>query len=603
MILKELHEYYERLLEDPNAEVSARYWSNEKVGWEFEIDQEGMLISVLPLTSGDEKKPRQFMMMSVPEHDGRTSGVKPFFLCDNASYFLGLDKKNGDKKFEASNALHQSILSQCDDPAAKAACLFFEKRVENSEFLSEERKADLDKGAFIVLRLQGDMGLVHEKPAIKEVWLDYCLTKAGDNSSETSYGQCGVTGERTTLTKMFPLVAGIPGAQSSGASLVSFNNDSFESYGKKKTHNASVSEEVSFNAGSALKFLFNSPDHRKRLGQTTVLFWTDKPAPTEVKLFGSVLEGIPGLKKGDNAESEVDLKRIDSLLECVKKGLPLEGCDPKIRFYILGIAPNAARLAVRFFEMDTFGNLMAHYGDYLNDIEMIDVRPVSFYSLLCQISPRGELKEVPSSLINAFLHAVLTGTKFPRALLTMLISRINADHANKNAWDMGQRAALLKAYLNREMRYSTHDEKNAICKRRSFQMSLDRENTDEAYLLGRLFAILERAQSAALGETNATIKDRFFSSASSTPSRVFPALIKNGANHFAKLRKEKMGLCTILEKEMDSIFDGFQFGNSFPKRLDSEEQGAFYIGYYQERADLWKSRKKDEADSSDNTDE
>ena len=134
-------------------------------------------------------------------------------------------------------------------------------------------------------------------------------------------------------------------------------------------------------------------------------------------------------------------------------------------------------------------------------------------------------------------------------------------------------------------------------------MSLDRENTDEAYLLGRLFAVLERAQSAALGETNATIKDRFFSSASSTPSRVFPALIKNGANHFAKLRKEKMGLCTILEKEMDSIFDGFQFGNSFPKRLDSEEQGAFYIGYYQERADLWKSRKKDEADSSDNTDE
>ena len=129
-------------------------------------------------------------------------------------------------------------------------------------------------------------------------------------------------------------------------------------------------------------------------------------------------------------------------------------------------------------------------------------------------------------------------------------------------------------------------------------MSLDRENTDEAYLLGRLFAVLERAQSGALGETNATIKDRYFSSASSTPSRVFSALIKNGANHFAKLRKENPGLCTILEKEMDAIFDSFEFGESFPKRLDAEDQGAFYIGYYQERADLWKSRKKD-ADNSE----
>lgn len=585
MILKELNAYYGRLLEDPEKDVPERFWSMEKAAWELEIDGSGALVSVLPLTGGEEKNARQFIPMQVPEHDTRTSGKKPFFLCDNAAYLLGLDEKDGAEKLLLSSELHGELLAHLDDPAAHAVCAFFDNVEENLGSLSDARKEELAKGGFAVFRLKGDASRVHERPAVRQAWQDHCNRRHQEGDTE---GQCSVTGRWAQMAASFPQVTGIPGAQSAGASLVSFNKGSFESYGKKKTGNAALSKGVAFNAGTALRHLFNDPDHKVRLGDTTVLFWADRPASGVEEFVSLMLGGA----KPQSAESKTAAERVSQFLHDVKKGVPIEGCDPEARFFLLGISPNAARLSVRFFEVSTFGALMEHYREYLNDTEMVDVKPISLFGLLKQTAPLGDAKAIPSTLVNACMHAMLTGGRFPRSLMLSLLSRMRADHASGNGRDMGQRAALMKACIKRNRRLK---EKcgQAGSQGREITVTLDRESKEKAYLLGRYFAILERAQTGAQGDLNATIRDRYFGAALATPARVFPALMAKSANHYAKLRKDNPGLCRMLEKETDEIFKDGGFGIGFPKTLGVDEQGSFCIGYHQQRADLWTSKKSE----------
>lgn len=590
MILQELSAYYDRLLQDPEKEVPAQYWSTEKAAWEFEIDEHGALVGATPLFTGEGKDAHPAITMQVPEHETRTSGKKPFFLCDNAAYLLGLDKKDGAAKLTLSTELHQAVLADVDDPAAKAILMFFQKTEEALEWLGDSRREKLEEGRFIVFRLTGDSARTHERPAIRQAWESFCLQEA---SKDTEEGQCAVTGERSPIATAFPQVTGIPGAQSAGASLVSFNKDSFESYGKKRTGNAAISKDVAFKAGSALRYLFNDPGHRARFGDTTILFWTDRPAEMEKELVSLTF----GLGQNLSADSKEDTERIANILGNIKKGRTLEGCDPEVRFFILGISPNAARLAVRFFEVSTFGSLMKHYGEYLNDIDMVGVKPVSLFALLRQTAPLGRAEAIPSTLIHASVHAMLTGNRFPRSLYLTLLSRMRADHASNNAWDMGQRAALMRACLVRDQRFrlKDHNITSQITNQteRRIPVALDKTNKNEAYCLGRLFAVLEHAQAKALGELNATIKDRYFSAASTTPNRVFPVLLRKSTAHFSKLEKEKPGLCRVLENETDDIFKVGDFGTDFPKALGVNEQGPFYIGYHEERADLRAWKKED----------
>lgn len=593
MILQSLNDYYERMLQDPDRSVPERFWSTENVGWEFEIDGQGNLISVLPLTSGSKNQKRSSMSLQVPEHDNRTSGKKAFFLCDNAAYLLGLDDKEGEAKCALSRDLHLEVLGTVDDPAAQAICEFFEKVVKNRKSLSAEKIEELKRGDMVVFRLKNDTQRIHERAAIKKAWSGYRAFAADDDV--VVIGQCAVTGKRSPMARLFPQVTGIRGAKSAGASLVSFNKESFESYGKKQTYNASISTDVAFNAGSALRYLYGDANHYVRYGDTTFLFWTDRPASNEEEWVSQFLGDTIDLR----SESKSDLEKISHTLNKIKAGLPLEDCNPEVRFFILGVSPNAARLAVHFFEVDTFGALMRRYGEYLNDIEMVGVKPVSLRTLLRQTAPQGDADAIPSTLINSCVSAMLTGSRFPRGLLQSLLTRTRADHASNNIWDMGQRAALIKAYLVRQERFRKMDTKHDDQEERSFKVALDRQNKDEAYCLGRLFAVLERAQAAAVGEINATIKDRYFGAASTTPSRVFPALIRNSANHFAKLRKENSGLCVMLEKETNEIFSVAAITSEFPKTLSFEKQGAFFLGYHQEKADLWTSKKKDTKDAVD----
>lgn len=608
MILHELSALYDRLVDQPDVseQIPLPGWSEEKVGWAIVLDAEGAVKSVLPLGIQDEKGRLKPLEVLVPDHDGRSGkSPKAYFLCDKASYLLGIDAKDGSASRERSRFLHHEVLDGCSDVGAKAVLAFFDNpKVRDA--VPEDLVDELVKGRMMVFCLEREGDFIHEHAAVRSAWADY-LERAPSDDVE---GFCSVTGEYGTLARLFPQVTGIPGAQSSGASLVSFNFDASESYGKKQAYNAAISKSIAFKAGTALKYLLGKPDRRIVLGNTIVTFWADRAAPREERLLADILLGR------SSAEDKVALDAVSNAFSEMRKGLPLSQFDNSLGFSILGVSPNAARLSVRFYEHRSLGSIAENYGYYLRDTSIVGVERTSIWGFLLQTaSPgkpsnvhgrepgtehggrqtasHGKPSNVPSTLVSRSFESMLRGTDFPVALEQLILSRMRADHASKDRRDMGQRAAALKGCLVRRARRRGIE----LTRKERFDMALNRENTNIGYLLGRLFAVMERAQQGASGDTNATIRDRYIGAASSTPERVFQPLMRGCQANLGTLRKKKRGLSVKLEQEMDEIVGRlFPGEGSLPKTLGLDEQGAFFIGYYQERCDLWRGKVAEDED-------
>lgn len=596
MILRELAALYDRLAgqSDASDSIPVPGWSRESVGWAIVLNARGGVKDIQPLGTRDEKDRLHPLEMLVPEHDGRSGkSPKAYFLCDKASYLLGVGAKKGDSSRERSRALHHEVLDSCDDEGARAVLGFFDMP-QSFDMVGDGLLEEFAAGKMMVFCLERAGDFIHDRLAIRDAWANYLKSAPSDGPE----GYCSVTGEFGRLARLFPQVTGIPGAQSSGASLVSFNFDASESYGKKQAYNASISEEVAFKAGAALKYLLGKGDRRVLLGNTIVTFWSDQPAPREEGLIAVLLGG-----RGP-AEDEATNQSISRAFEEMRKGLPLSEFDGRVGFSILGISPNAARLSVRFYERQSLGRIAKCYGQFLRDVSMAGVERYSIWGFLLQTACLGKPENVPLTLVGRSFEAMLRGTDFPVGLEQLILSRMRADHGSSGPWDMGQRAAILKGCLVRRTRRRGHE----APREESFDMALNRENNNVGYLLGRLFAVMERAQQGALGDTNATIRDRYIGAASSTPARVFQPLLRGCQAHLGTLRKNnKYWLLRLLENEFDEIVGELLPGNegSLPKTLDMDEQGAFFIGYYQERYALWHSKnaKSDASTSSvDNED-
>lgn len=593
MILQELASLYDRLSQQANLsdEIPSPGWSMEKVDWAVVLNAQGDVVGVLRLGIKGEKDQFQPLEMLVPEHDGRSGKTpKPYFLCDKASYLLDVGSTDGGASHERSRKLHHEVLDGCEDAAARAVLRFFDREGPFSA-ISDEQADALASSRMVVFCFERPGNYIHHREAIRDAWTSY-LTNLPSDEPE---GWCSVTGQHGLIARLFPQVTGIPGAQSSGASLVSFNFDATESYGKKQAYNASISKEVAFKAGTALKYLLGNRDRRIPLGNTIVTFWSDRPAPPENALVALMLNGKGTAE--DNATNEL----IQRAFEEMRKGLPLSGFDGSVGFSILGVSPNAARLSVRFYERQSLGKLAENYGDYLRDTAMIGVDRYSIWSFLLQTACLGKPENVPSTLVSRSFEAMLRGTDFPLSLEQMILSRMRADHGfikkKKLKEDVAdQRAAILKACLVRRARRRGVE----LSREENFEMALNKENGNIGYLLGRLFAVMERAQQGALGnDINATIRDRYIGTASSTPARVFQPLLRNCQNHLNKLRKERQWLANRLERELDEIVGNRLGDGGLPKTLDMDDQGAFFIGYYQERYDLWHGKSPDDEKSSD----
>ena len=573
MILSALNDYYQRLLEQGADGVSPFGYSQEKISYEILLSPDGEVVDVNDIrqVAGNKPIPRS---LSVPQPEKRTSGTKSNFLWDKTSYVLGVSSKDGGRtalEHAAFKELHLQALADEDDAGLQSLTKFL-KQWEPQKFrpptFSEEM---LDTN--VVFRLDGQQQYLHESPAAQTVRAK--LLASGDSRN----GLCLVTGQQQPLARLHPAVKGVNGAQSSGASIVSFNLDAFTSYGKSQGENAPISEQVAFAYTTVLNHLLRRDEHnrqRLQIGDASVVFWAQS-ADTQQSMqaettFWSMLE--PPSDDGQEAE------KLRNVLSAVAQGRPLRELDPQLedgtRLFVLGLAPNASRLSIRFWESGDLESFARRLGEHFLDLH-IEPPPwktaPAIWRLLYATAPsrdgKAKAEDVPAHLAGEMARAILTGRRYPQSLLATLIMRMRADGDIS-----GVRVALCKAVIAREARLGgnkTNPEE--------LPMSLDKEAANPGYRLGRLFAVLEGAQRLALGDRiNATIRDRYYGAASATHATIFPMLLRNAQNHLAKLRKDKPGLAVNLERDIAEIIGGLQ--SQFPRSLRLEDQGRFAIGYY-----------------------
>jgi CRISPR-associated protein Csd1 len=385
-----------------------------------------------------------------------------------------------------------------------------------------------------------------------------------------------VTGQCLPLARLHPAVKGVNGAQSSGASIVSFNLESFCSYDKSQGANAPISEAVAFAYTMALNHLLRRDEHnhqRMQIGDASVVFWakadTSEEASNAELMFADLLSPA-----SDDVREAAKLRCI---LDAVGKGSSLRDLGLQLKentqLFVLGLVPNAARLSVRFWQTGSLVFFAQRLAEHYQDLH-IEPTPwknePAIWRVLNATAPsrdgKAKAEDITPQLAGEVTRAVLTGSRYPRSLLTNVIMRMRADGDVS-----GLRVALCKAVLTRDLRLGVKGINEEV------PVSLDKEASNIAYRLGRLFAVLESAERYALG-TNISIRDRYYGVASATPATIFPMLLRNMQNQLAQLRKQNPGLAHHLEREIGEIIDGF--GTQFPRGLKLEDQGRFAIGYY-----------------------
>lgn len=604
MILQALYRYYHILVDDPQTNIAPFGYSVTGVSFALNISADGKLLDVFPLFDKVQRGKREVEVprrMIVPAQEKRTgTNPTPNFLCDNPVFVLGLSDRKPDywqKRFEAFREHNISLLSQADCDAARAVVAFLEKwepALSQQHPVLAPYRDDLLKGGNLVFMFGGRF--VHEDPAIRKVWEDHLA------GQEAERMQCLVTGETAPVARLHPSLKGVRGGQPTGTTLVGVQrNTAYESYNRSQGQISPVSTKAAFAYTTALNYLLSddNPNRKIFLGDTTVVYWAETRNRAYEAAFASLLD--PSFEEDADADQHTRRRTVEDRLkgvaENIRRAQPvdlnalladLDGEDP--RFYVLGLAPNAARAAVRFFITDPFSkvisNVMAHYQD-LAIVKEWDNQPdfITVGHILSEtVSKKSSDQKASPLLAGAVFRAILTNTPYPAALYNALINRIRADmdDRERNIYKITYvRAAAIKAYLLRKYRYQPHNSFKEV-----LTMPLNEQSNNPAYLLGRLFAVLEKVQQEAIPEAKATIKDRYFTSACASPASVFPILLRLSQHHIAKA-----DYGYVRERQMQAILNRLDVENNpIPARLTLDEQGAFILGYYHQRADIWTSK-------------
>jgi len=564
MILQALVEHYDDLA--AQGKLARPGWSNANISYALYINDAGELEQVASLKNEVERGKKKVLAprtMSLPAPVKRSSGVASNFLWDNSSYILGTDEKGKPQRslecFAACKTLHHQILDGVDSPPARAVLAFFDcwdpAKAREHPVLADKLE-DILAGANLVFHYQG--GFLQDDALVRSAWQRY-YDAAGDGPELV----CLVTGKKGTVEAVHPSIKGLAGAQSSGAALVSFNGGAFCSYGKEQSFNAPTSKYAAFAYTSALNHLLADREYVGRIGDTTVLFWASGGQRAYQSFSMASLFGAP------STYAVSDLQKI-ALDLCQGRSVLFEETqlDPNTTFYILGLSPNAARLSVRFFLKNSFGEFVRNIQAHQERLEI--VRPafdkfeiLPLWKLLDEtVNQNSRDKSPVPGMAGETLRAILNDTPYPATLLNGVSLRVRAEREITRG-----RAAILKAY------YLKHPHPDVP--KEVLTVSLNPDSTNIPYVLGRLFSVLEAIQSSANPGINTTIKDKYFNSASATPSRVFPTLINLAQKHLRKLDK---GFDISYSKQLTDLTA--KLGETFPDRLSLPQQGAFQLGYY-----------------------
>ncbi len=606
MILKALCDYYDRCGNLPTFGMEKK-----EIGFIIVISKEGKFVRFEDCRIGKN----QAMTFLVRIHVDRSSGILPNYLYDNSTYVLGyadVDKEvarlESKKKSlqesdspsakaiqEVQNALDELLRkrqdkeNEClaafvekteriqkfypDNADLQSLCSFYKQNKEtilsevSRDSLWEDIKKNLSKKYSIFsFRIDGDRKIIAEKREILQ--LDNNVEEKQVDNLCLVTGRSGTTVETTAATM-------IPGSQAK-AKLVSFQvNSGYDSYGKKKCSNAPISKEAEFAYTTALNVLLRRDSHNKfNVGNRTFVFWAsfkDKVATqTEESLFN--LLGYAD-DMTDNPNEKIE--HVRKVFQSIHSGHLGTGLDD--RFYILGLAPNAARIAVVYWLDDSLREFAGMIVRHFDDMEIVDYRVnkkpyAGLKSMLAAVTPGGKQSEATPNLPEAVIKSIFQGLPYPYSLFSACIRRVRAESGEKNVVNIG-RAAILKAYLNR----TTNQKK--------IKVMLDPSNTNQGYLCGRLFAVLDKMQEDANGISS--IRERYMNAASATPASVFATILNLSAHHLEKLPSE--GRKVFYEKLKQEIIDKIP-ATGFPAHLDLQDQGRFFIGYYHQRQDFFKKK-------------
>ena len=567
MILQALARYYDDLLQQ--GKISAPGWTKVKISYALDIGLDGQLKQVIP-TRQDEtvgkKTVQRPQEMVLPAPIKKTSGASSNFLWENSGYLLGIKQKEESQRslkcFETARELHHALLDGVDSPNAKAILRFFDSWQPEEAAQHPMLSGELDEitaGGNLVFRIEGTYP--QEDSRIREAW-----DKARNSSSKDAVKmQCLITGQEDEIVAVHPSIKGVRDAQSSGAALVSFNAPAFCSYGHEQNYNAPVGKHAAFAYTAALNHLLSDRNSVQHIGDTTVVCWAEgaEEAYQNLAQFALFGQEMPGLTDND----------LRAALKRLANGLPCDdlGVDPKRPFYVLGLAPNAARLSVRFFLHDSFGKLMKNVNDHYDRMEIVqpdldkqEILPL-WLMLRETVNLNSRDKSPSPAMAGATVRAVFSGGPYPASLLEAVMLRIRAESSVTRG-----RAAIIKAYYLK----NPHSD----CPKEVLTVSLNEASNNPAYVLGRLFSIYENVQQAANRGIKATIKDKYFNSAAAMPASIFPVLNNLYQKH---LRKLSPGLRKYFDNQVVELKS--KLGESYPVRMTLAQQGAFDLGYYHQR--------------------
>ena len=563
MILQSLNRCYERL--NARGEIAPEGFESKEIPFVLVIDAQGRLVQIDDTRTGSGRQ-KSVGSFRVPSAVKRSVGIAANLLWDTAEYVVGLVREGGNPvrvadQHAAFKARIDELLSRTQDEGLLAVRRFLDAD-PLAQVEADPKVEDLRQGnPNLTFRYVVDVAstLICQRPAV--------IAALSETSSDTASGAfCLVRGEADTTARLHPDIKGVLGSNAAIMKLVSFQKDSgFDSYSKTQSYNAPVGEKAASAYTKALNHLLRKGSrHRLQVGDASTVFWAEEDSPFEetfAALFGASQEDDPA-------------RGIDRVRDWLSS--PVTGVQSKAegsaRFHVLGLVPNAARIAVRFWQVGTvreFDNrIRQHFSDIAIVVPSFESPYLPLWRLLASTALTGESKNVIPNLASETMHAILSGSNYPATLLQAVIRRCRAEQSVPFA-----RAAVIKACLNRQIRFNQSPEKE-------FLPMLDPDNTNPGYRLGRLFAVLEKIQEEASPDLNATICDRYYGAASSTPVTVFSTLDRLSKHHLSKLPERQ---AIVRKRLIGEIMGGLDISSFPPRVLPLADQARFALGYYHQR--------------------
>ena len=626
MILQALHDYYQRKMADPDPSQRLPAFGREykEIPFILELTHDGRLAGIKDTRSGvgKQKSATRFL---VPKSVKKASGVAANLLWDNAEYVLGMPdakklteaKRKGqtDEYNQRLREMHSAFKARITALPAPAsadagvlAVLAFLEGSSGASVAAQSIGTEIaQSNPNLTFRLVDDLALVCGRPDVVRA-ADVAITigAKGDeqeDDDETDGSEvlestiCLITGNHAPPTRLHDAIKGVWGAQTSGANIVAVNNKvsdttnggktpAFASFGKQQGFNSPVSRSAAFAYTTALNHLLGKGSRqRMQVGDASTVFWAQRADDADMEAWFSEMFG-------DADDPDARTEQVRSLFEAIHSGR-FDGERGTNRFFVLGLAPNAARIAVRFWHAASLTEIAKRTGEWFDDLKISrgpnDVeypvlrRLLSSVCLATKDRPYGDIERLPPTIAGDLMRSALDGTPLPSTLLQATVQRCRADQSKKT--DAGKpvpnvnyhRAAILKACLNRLI-------KHHLLNGKEIAVSLDLDNAEPAYLWGRLFAAYERIQSDAAGrDLNRTVRDTYFGAAMSNPATVFPRLIQLNQHHMRDLKRNSAGLHVIRDRLVGEIWDKFRGDAEPPANQPLAERARFALGYYHQR--------------------